>query len=58
MPPGGAAGEDRIWRQVAFLARYGHQQVSESLGLTVRDLDKMVTHVAKIVDEEQPQQRG
>lgn len=44
--------EARIWKQVAYVGRYGNQPVSEALRLTVRQLDRLANNFAEIVREE------
>lgn len=51
--------ERRLWRVVAFLARYGHQQADSLLGFTVADLRLFQECIGEIMeDESSAVQRG
>lgn len=40
------------WRQIAYLARYGHQPVDVLLGLSLRDLNSFQEAISEIVERE------
>lgn len=44
--------EQRIWKLLAYVGRYGHQPVSIARQLTVRELGRLADSVAQIVREE------
>lgn len=45
--------ERRIWRMLAFLARYGHQPVSGLLDLTLAELHELQENVGRLLEDEQ-----
>lgn len=47
--------EEHIWRSIAYVARYGHQQVSEMMLLDMPDFMRLRKEVERIViDENKP----
>ncbi len=43
---------NRIWKLLAYVGRYGHQPVDVACRLTVRDLSKLADCVAELVQAE------
>lgn len=43
---------ERIWKLLAYVARYGHQPVDVSKRLPLRELKLLADQLAKIVEEE------
>lgn len=48
----GPSNEQRIWKLLAYVGRYGHQPVTVARSLTVRELRVLADAVAEIVGEE------
>jgi len=48
------AGHGRKWliKKLAFVMRYGHQQISELKKLTLNDLDEIAEELAEILEGE------
>jgi len=44
--------ERSLWRMVAFLCRYGHQQVPSVMGMTMGDARRMVDAVGELLEAE------
>lgn len=44
--------ERRIWRIVAFLARYGHQQAAALLDFTLADLRELQECIGDLMEDE------
>lgn len=44
--------ERSLWRMVAFLCRYGHQQVPSVMNLTVSEARKMAAAVGELLEAE------
>lgn len=47
----------RIWKLVAFLARYGHQPAGEVLAMTVDRVEALARAVGELLDGEAEAQR-
>jgi hypothetical protein len=43
---------ERIWKQVAFLGRYGHQPVDVTLSMPVVDMHRLLEAVGQLIEEE------
>lgn len=50
--------DDRIWRILAYVGRYGHQPVDVARKLTVRELNKLSEKIAEIVEKENAANKG
>lgn len=50
--------DDRIWRTLAYVGRYGHQPVNVARQLTVRELHKLAEKIAEIVEKENAASKG
>jgi hypothetical protein len=50
--------EERIWKLLAYVGRYGHQPVNVARQLTVRDLHRLAGKVAEIVEQENAAGKG
>lgn len=41
-----------IWRTLAFLARYGHQNIDTLMDWPITDLTKLAHHISILIQEE------
>ena len=48
----GPSNEQRIWKLLAYVGRYGHQPVTVARSLTVRELRVLADAVGEIIGEE------
>lgn len=44
--------EERLWKMIAFLGKYGHQPANVCLSMTTTELGRLANAVAEIMREE------
>lgn len=58
MLDGGGDRVAQVWRLFAYLGRYGHQPVSVTRHMPLRELRVLSTAISEIVEEENAPRKG